>query len=116
MKVFLLIGLFITATSVWAKPPYLNELATAYPDSQVINTTKCNTCHNNGKPLNAFGKDYSAIVRRGNLERLEAFKQLGELDSDADGVSNLVELVNGTNPGKADIPAEETPEQPNDKP
>ena len=104
MKALLFVfGLLVVHSSVWAKPPYLNDLATAYPESQVLSTTKCNTCHNNGKPLNAFGQDYSRIVRRGGFERAEAFKQLGLLDSDQDGVSNLAELLKGTNPGKADV-------------
>ena len=112
MKAFVLIGLFVAAASVWAKPPYLNELATSYPDSQVLNTTKCNTCHNNGKPLNAYGKDYVELVKRSDLERTEAFRQLGELDSDEDGVSNLVEMINGTNPGKADASEQTNDDKP----
>lgn len=103
MKVLLLLmGGFIFSPTSFAKPPYLNELAVAYPDSRANSTTKCQTCHNNGKALNAYGKDYSEIIRRGNLERDEAYAKLGEIDSDGDGASNLEELMVGTNPGKVD--------------
>lgn len=105
-SLFILSILFFAHFNAFAKPPYLNELATAYPGSQVINTTKCQTCHNNGKALNVFGTDYSKIVRLGGLERSEAFKKLGLIDSDNDGVSNLEELLKGTNPGKADAKAQ----------
>lgn len=100
---FALIAFFALVSIASAKPAYLNELALIYPDSQVLNTTRCQTCHNNGKALNSFGKDYAELIRRGNLDRDEAYAQLGEIDSDEDGVSNLEELTKGTNPGKADI-------------
>ena len=102
MKAFLVSILLVISSFAWAKPAYLNELSVAYPNTNALNTTKCMTCHNNGKALNPFGSDYSKIVRRGNLERTEAFKHLALLDSDQDGKSNLEELLAGTNPGKAE--------------
>ena len=97
-----LIAFFAIVSVASARQPYLNEIASVYPDVQVLTTTKCQTCHNNGRALNAFGKDYREIVRVSNLEPEEAYTKLAEIDSDEDGVPNLQEMLNGTNPGKAD--------------
>ncbi len=103
MRALLVLVAFFGIVSVAsARPPYLNEIAAVYPDNKVLSTTKCQTCHNNGRALNTFGKDYFELVRQSTMEREEAYTQLAELDSDGDGVSNLEEMVNGTNPGKAD--------------
>lgn len=93
---------FIFASlNAWSKPVYVGELASAFPGNQILNTTKCQTCHNNGRSLNAFGSDFGQLKRVG-LERIEMFRQLGALDSDKDGRTNLEELLSGLNPGKAD--------------
>lgn len=103
MRVLLaLIAFFAIVRVASARPPYLNELSAVYPDTKVLSTTKCQTCHNNGRALNSFGKDYFEIVRRSTMDQEEAYTKLAELDSDGDGVSNLEEMINGTNPGKAE--------------
>jgi len=59
----------------------------------------CATCHLNpmgGGQRNAFGNDYEKI----GLQAGDKYTaQLGELDSDKDGVNNDQEFGAGTNPG-----------------
>ena len=80
------------------KAVYLGMLQSAY---QVQAPQRCNVCHSTTSlALNSFGKDFSSLKRELGNERLpEVWKQLGNLDSDKDGISNIQELLKSLNPG-----------------
>ncbi|MCK4994513.1 MAG: hypothetical protein KAS13_05650 [Candidatus Omnitrophica bacterium] len=61
-------------------------------------TVGCTVCHPQGdfKGLNEYGKAYKDAGRS-----VEAVKAIDDADSDADGVTNAVEINAGTNPGDA---------------
>ena len=70
---------------------------------------RCQTCHDVGARRNSFGRsfekfflpvgndpDFATISKMSEKEKWQA---LLSLDSDLDGVSNLDEILSGTNPG-----------------
>jgi len=83
----------MTVSGVSARPFRLGKL----PDKG--EQFSCGTCHvnpNGGGDRNAFGKDYEKVgLKAGD----KYTKQLGEMDSDKDGISNDQEFEAGTNPG-----------------
>jgi hypothetical protein len=93
----LFLGVFVfflvTVSGVSARPFRLGKL----PDKGV--NFSCGTCHVNpkgGGALNGFGKDYKKVgLKAGD----KYTKELGEMDSDKDGIINDQEFEAGTNPG-----------------
>ena len=85
---------FLVITSgVSARPFRLGKL----PDKG--DNFSCGTCHlnpNGGGARNAFGKDYAKVGMKAGDKYT---KDLGEMDSDRDGISNDQEFEAGTNPG-----------------
>lgn len=88
--------LFLGSLS-WAKPAYYNMLLAQYPGARIAQTVKCQVCHN-GMTRNAYGNDFS---REKFTHHPWSFKNIENLDSDKDGQTNVVEIMNGTNPGIA---------------
>lgn len=90
--------LTLSSHQVFAKAVYLGMLQNAY---QVQAPNRCNSCHSTTSlALNPFGRDFSALKRGlGTGQMPEVWRQLGELDSDKDGVSNIEELLQNLNPG-----------------
>jgi hypothetical protein len=88
---------FLVMTSgVSARPFRLGKL----PDKG--DNFSCGTCHvnpNGGGARNPFGKDYAKVGMKAGDKYT---KDLGEKDSDKDGISNDKEFEAGTNPGDSD--------------
>ncbi len=65
------------------------------PNGTGFNSFSCNTCHTDGggSPLNLFGLEVKTRVRVDNCEDRFWEEALAILDSDADGFSNGVELL-----------------------
>ena len=65
------------------------------PNGTGFNSFSCNTCHTDGggSPLNLFGLEVKTRVRVDNCEDRFWDEALALLDSDADGFSNGVELL-----------------------
>ena len=105
--------------SVWpaaAKPPAANGLCQAYPASPhcVGRTVSCYACHTAPPSLNAYGTSvsgklaeagYTFTPREEETQFMAllpaALSSVEAVDSDADGVSNVDELLRGTMPGDA---------------
>ena len=85
--------LFVIVSGVSARPFRLGKL----PDKG--DNFSCGTCHlnpNGGGARNAFGKDYAKVgLKAGD----KYTKDLGEMDSDKDGIGNDQEFEAATNPG-----------------
>src|SRR4051794_11291652 len=104
------------AVSVQARPPHKKALADHFGPLLAAKLNDCRTCHVPGgadltsgeaKPHNAFGARLRAVKkelqqagkRTDIVDRLNA---IADEDSDGDGVSNLLEILSGHNPGEAD--------------
>lgn len=97
---FLTILALVAPSAALAKPAYFNSLSGAYAGTQLV--FSCNTCHMNGKPLNAYGKDFVQLRSQIGFNQLrEVFGALAPLDSDGDGISNNDEILAQRNPGVA---------------
>jgi hypothetical protein len=72
---------------------------------QYKKAVRCEICHGSGggTERNAYGRDWQS---RG--ESIESFKRIELFDSDGDGISNIKEIIAGSNPGNA----RSTPERP----
>jgi len=62
----------------------------------------CGNCHSflkyeKGKNLNQYGKD---LRKNKNMSLDKAFSKIESLDSNKDGISNIAEIKNKTNPGE----------------
>ena len=83
----------VIASGISARPFRMGKL----PDKG--EKFSCGTCHvnpNGGGARNAFGKDYAKVGMKAGDKYT---KDLGEMDSDEDGISNDQEFEAGTNPG-----------------
>ena len=89
----MIVFFLVTVSSVSARPFRLGKL----PDKG--GNFSCGTCHVNpqgGGAPNGFGKDYKKVgLKAGD----KYTKELGEMDSDKDGIINDQEFEAGTNPG-----------------
>lgn len=102
-RAFLLLVIYFFGFNIAeAKPLYFNRLKNFYSDSSEISSRRCQNCHVGASlRLNPFGQDFGMFL--GDFEsREEFFEALGELDSDEDGISNRVEIFEGTHPGKVE--------------
>ena len=83
----------VIASGVSARPFRLVKL----PDKG--KNFSCGTCHvnpNGGGARSAFGQDYEKVGLKAGDKYTE---DLGDMDSDKDGISNDQEFAAGTNPG-----------------
>ena len=90
------LGLGLAATTVHAKPEYLDEWKLQYPTStiptrmQTAFGLECYTCHNPagfGAPGNCYRVDVKALLDLGETIA-DIMDQLDSVDSDGDGFSN----------------------------
>lgn len=98
----LLVACVLSSNLAVAKPLYFNRLKNFYSESDEVFSRRCQNCHSStGLRLNPFGQDFIKLL--GNFEtREEFFEELGALDSDEDGFTNLEEILDGTHPGVVD--------------
>lgn len=101
------------AMSSWATPANKKAAANYFEHFLPATLTDCTLCHlpstNHAPesleefPHNAFGKELAAIKKKSLAERL---KLVADKDSDADGVTNLAEILLGGHPGDAKVKPE----------
>lgn len=100
MSRLLSIFLVFCPAFVFAKPAYFNTMSGFYSGTQL--TFSCNTCHQNGKGLNAYGREFAQVKNQIGFDQLrDVFAALGDRDSDGDGLTNNQEIAAGRNPGVA---------------
>jgi hypothetical protein len=108
LPVFFLILSLLNTQQLFARPIYFNELSAQTQGA--ANVQKCLNCHNQGGlSFNAFGNDYVSIFRRPNTVQFPGIDKmtrqqlwdllLNSLDSNKNGVSNLLDIKSGKNPG-----------------
>jgi hypothetical protein len=86
----LTLTLLIVSSNLFAYPSELQSLSRTFPVADSL-TGKCTICHlPDFSDLNPFGLDY---------DESETDEELAALDSDNDGITNILELENGTLPG-----------------
>ena len=91
----LLPALVLLATAALARPWYLPDFETAYPDSTLPGAYSCGICHydpKGGGERNTYGRDF---------EQYFDFMAVEPLDSDGDGATNGFEIATDTRPGFA---------------
>ena len=92
---FVLLFILSFTEQSFSRPQYLRQLGTDFPKVLQLTTLRCNTCHG-GSFFNAFGQDVAKFAfQQGKLD----FSKVLDMDSNKNGISNRVELTNGTNPG-----------------
>ena len=97
--------------STWAKPPAPATFCAKYPTAQTCigGQPACTYCHTSPPTRNAFGMSVESTLLPGAMRPLSdgdfqmalpaALSAAESLDSDGDGVSNLLEIQKGTLPG-----------------
>lgn len=81
----------------FATPDFLSEFNRAYPG---VNG-KCTVCHTVPPKFNLYGKSVSEALNNteDGLVTVALLKKLEDLDADGDGVSNITEIKQGSEPG-----------------
>ena len=87
------LGVFALSDTASATNGVLENFTATYPSTAGTALDSCSTCHTSAPALNAYG----AALNAGGMN----FAGIEGLDSDGDGVSNLQEIRNLTNPGNA---------------
>jgi len=101
----LVVCLGIAASSAHAKPVGPGMFCDVYPEAPACSgqITSCSMCHTAPPGWNSFGVDVVMNLTGPFEETLPvALAAIEAQDSDDDGVTNLVEILLGTNPGNAD--------------
>src|SRR5262249_35746280 len=111
------LAVVLTAAGVSpARPPHKQALADYFGPFLAKSLNDCRTCHlpdppgaardglDSEKPHNAFGKRLAAVkqeLRRAGKKTTiaDSLEAIADEDSDGDGVSNLLELLTGHQPG-----------------
>ena len=92
-RIFVFVFLFGSYSILQATPSYQTAFVAAYPTVSATKLNGCATCH---MPIvKDFLNSYGLAVKEKKLD----FKSIEELDSDADGKSNIAEINAGTLPG-----------------
>jgi len=96
-------GVVLGAFGIATTPPALatsgfgNAFAARYPNSQTQVKAGCNTCHGGSSGnFNAYGRDLRQSNAGSREQRLAAIEGV---DSDKEGLSNLIEINAGAQPG-----------------
>ena len=86
-----------TAAPALATSGFRDAFAARYPTSQTQVKAGCNTCHGGSSGnFNAYGRD----LRRSNAgSRAQRLAAIESVDSDKEGLSNLIEINAGAQPG-----------------
>ncbi len=84
-------GLLCLVVGAAATPRLMRAFRTHYPETRGTRLDRCTTCHGRPPALNPYGAD----VREVRFH----FPLAESLDSDKDGVSNIVEIRSLSRPG-----------------
>lgn len=101
-----LLAVLGSAAPAAARPEAPGILCQTYPDAAACagRLAECSTCHTSTWPpdWNQFGLQVLANLDGPLVENLpDALAAIADLDADGDGVTNAVELLDGTGPGDA---------------
>lgn len=106
----------LLGSTAYARPPYKKALADHFGPLLPRHLNDCRTCHlpemhgenpdPEEKPHNPFGARLKALRRelvraKKETDVITRLKLVADEDSDGDGVTNLLELLAGHNPGEA---------------
>ena len=102
----LFVAAFCVGTTMLATLDNQKAFVAKYPDAKAT-LGKCSTCHVKSLPkkedheMNPYGKDVmtKAVVDAKAEKKEYKFEKIEGLDSDGDGVKNIVEIKAGTKPG-----------------
>lgn len=98
----LLIGTILIPTIAWAYPGMVKDFNAHYKVEKAseLGKANCAVCHvkKSGGPLNKYGLDLKAAGVKTKITPA-ALKAVENKDSDGDGINNITEIKNGTNPG-----------------
>jgi len=104
MRIFLLALLLCLTSPGYAHSGFSDALR-----SQYQRKVACQLCHTPKQSYTTFGRDFARLYQ-GPAGLLHTLKVLAELDSDQDGVTNQLELQQGSDPSQSirtrHIPAE----------
>lgn len=109
------ISLALISTATLARPQFAQVMRSKYKPARgsALVTATCSACHLGDKVrLNSYGKDLQKVmVATGNQKPGNAILiKVEKLDSDKDGVKNIVELKAGSLPGDRHVkPAKRKP-------
>jgi hypothetical protein len=107
----MLLAVLVLGTAAWAKPPAAGVFCATYPTSPLCvgQQPACTLCHVAPPQRNVFGASLEPHVAPGAPRPLSdadfsmalpgALHAVEQADADGDGVSNLVEVQQGTMPG-----------------
>ena len=103
-RLALTLGLALTAGAALAHPAFVGTFNQKYPPvpGSAIAKSPCAICHVGMTPkLNPYGIDLQKALRAAKTKKLTAAQltKVENLDSDKDGVKNIVEIKAGTLPG-----------------
>jgi len=109
---FALLALVLSPVPALAKPAHKRALVDYFGAALPVKLQSCNTCHlpdqsesaEGDKPHNRFGARLAALrterKKAGkNADIIACLESIADEDSDGDGVSNILELLSGHNPG-----------------
>ena len=102
---WILAGIGLAATSVQAKPEFLDTLLSTYkPYAAALETRSCANCHASDSDftqMNPYGKDVKAALKAsgGMVVTPAVLKQVENLDSVHNGSTNLAKIQAGLAPG-----------------
>ena len=111
-----LLAALLLPASAEARPSGPTRFCQAYPDSPdcLGRYTTCATCHTSTDPAgwNSYGLALLAALDGRDFDSAltEAMASIEDADSDSDGVSNLDEILLGTEPGNAESLWQPAPE------
>ena len=98
-NLFVLFALIAMSLPADARPKYLEAFQDTYSETgnlEELSKFKCGVCHINPRGRGTrtdYGNDFRSARRD--------FSKIETLDSDGDGITNLDEIIAGTNPGDA---------------
>ena len=113
--------LTVLAGAAWGKPPGPSTFCAKYPSAPACTGGQpaCTYCHSSPPTRNAFGLSLEAALVPSAMRPLTdgdfqaalpgALSAAEGLDSDGDGVTNLVEIQKGTLPGEASSAPRDVP-------
>jgi len=103
----LLVGTILVPTIAMAYPGMVKDFNNHYKVSKTseLGKARCAACHLkvSGGGLNGYGKDLKAAGAKAKITPA-VLKAVEAKDSDGDGINNITEIRNGSNPGSAASP------------
>lgn len=104
LRFAVVLGIALAASAATARPQYKFVFLERYkpPRGSALDTAGCATCHvGDTTRLNPYGKDLDKALKASKSSKLTVavLKKVENLDSDKDGVKNVVEIRAGSLPG-----------------